>query len=99
MSAITGPIALYNNVPIEPRFYIPRRYVITGIVLGRNTVINTLEDNLYTVGQQIRLVIPSYNGCTQLNGVQGLVLEILSPTSILTNIYSAENVDPFVIST
>ena len=35
--AITGPIALYANLPIEPQFYQPWRFVITAITLGQTT--------------------------------------------------------------
>jgi len=30
----TGPIALYNNLPIEPQYYQPSQFFISDITLG-----------------------------------------------------------------
>lgn len=95
--AITGPIALYNNLPIQ-HFYQPKRHIISDVILGRNTIVTTLGDMFYVVGQEIRLLIPTEFGCRQLNDVKGYVLEILASNQVLTSIDSSQNVDNFISS-
>lgn len=96
MSAITGPIAPYNNVPIEPQFYAPRRFVIEDIVLGSTTLVTTTEDHDYVVGQLVRLIIPPQNGCRQLNEAKGYVIFIPTDDEVILDIDSSQNVDDFV---
>ncbi len=97
-SPISGPIPPYNNPPIEPQFYIPSRFVISGVTLGATTIVTTTLDNNYVIGQEVRLLIPSSFGCTQLNGKTGLVLSIPMPNQVELNIDSLRNVDPYVSS-
>lgn len=92
---ISYPIPPYQNVPIEPQFYQPRRFVISGVILGTSTTITTLTDHDYVIGQQIRLIIPSVFGCYQLNESFGYVLEIPANNSVVVDINSSKNVDEF----
>lgn len=94
-----GPIALFNNLPIEPQFYQPRQYFISAITLGANTTVTTSVDHDYVVGNVCRLIIPYLNGCRQLNEVQGDVISIPAANQVILNINSAMNVDPFKTST
>lgn len=95
----TGPIALFNNLPIEPQNYQPRFFFILNIAIGRMTTVTTTVDHDYVIGQQCRLVIPTVNGCRQLNEQTGFVLSIPTSDQVVLNIDSSTNVDYFVTST
>lgn len=100
--AIVGPIALFNNPPLEPQFFQPWKFVITGIILGQTTLVTVTVPSIitlnYVIGQQVRLMIPPQFGCRQLNGQIGYVLSITLPNQIEIDIKS-EGGDPFVAST
>jgi hypothetical protein len=99
MTIISYPIPAYSNVPIEPQFYQPSQFFISAIALGKTTVITTTTNVNYVVGQLVRLIIPQYFGCRQLNEKQGYVLSIPSANQIEVNINSSQNVDPYINST
>lgn len=96
MSFISGPIPPYNNVPIQPQNYQPRRFVISDITLGQTTTITATTDMDYVVGQLIRLIIPPSYGSYQLNEKEGYVLSIPSSTQVVVSIDSSRNVSAFV---
>ncbi len=98
MTVISYPIPAYSNVPIEPQFYQPSRFVITGITLGVTTIVTTSVDINYVIGQLCRLIIPPQYGCRQLNEVSGYVLSIPTSNSVELNIYSLGG-DAFKTST
>lgn len=87
-SPFPGPTPPYQNLPIEPQFYVPSRFDIADITMGRTTLVETTEDHNYVIGQQCRLLIPQQNKCSQLNELSGLVLSIPSATEVVLNIYS-----------
>lgn len=91
-----GPTPPYNNPPIEPQNYQPRRFVISDIDLGQTTTITTTTDMDYVVGQLIRLLIPPDYGSRQLNEEQGYVLSIPSDDQVEVSIDSSQNVDAFI---
>lgn len=93
-----GPIAAYNNLPIETQFYQPRFYFIEDVDLGQTTTVTTTEDHDYVIGQQCRLIIPPLNGCRQLDEKTGIVISIPASNQVVLNINSSMNVDPFVSS-
>ena len=101
-SAITGPIALYANVPIEPQYYQPWRFVITGITLGTTTTVTMTIPSItalnYSVGQLVRLIIPPQFGCRQLNNKTGYVVQVISPNQVVLSINSLAS-DPYKTST
>jgi hypothetical protein len=105
-NAIVGPVALYNNFPINPQFFQPWTLVITNIALGPTTTVTLMPSDTfpsinafnYSVGQQVRLVIPPTFGCRQLNGQSGYILSIPSSTQVILDINSAQNVNAFVAS-
>lgn len=76
MSAISGSIPPYSNVPIQAEFYQPSRFEISNITKGRTTVVTTSDANNYVVGQQVRLTVPLEYGMYQINGQQGMVISI-----------------------
>lgn len=94
-TVISYPIPAYSNVPIEPQFYQPRVFIISAIALGTTTTITTTQSMDYVVGQLVRLIIPPEFGTRQLNGRQGYVISILSPTSVVVDIDS-QNMNAFI---
>jgi hypothetical protein len=92
---LSYPIPLYQNVPIEPQFYKPRRFVIEDITLGQTTLVTTTTNHDYVIGQEVRLIIPAKFGCFQLNEVTGFVIVIPSDTQVILNIDSSVNIDLF----
>lgn len=94
-----GPIAPYNNLPIEPQNYQPRKFFVSSITLGTTTLVTTTVNHDYVIGQECRLIIPPLNRCRQLNEQIGFVISIPNPNQVELNINSSMNVDPFVTST
>lgn len=93
-----GPIAPYNNLPINANFYNPSRFVISAVGLGAETTITTTADMDYVIGQLIRLIIPPTYGCRQLNERTGYVLSIPAANQVVVDIDSSRNVDAFIAS-
>jgi hypothetical protein len=85
---MTGPIALYNNVPIQSQFYVPSQFFISAISLGQTTTITTTVNHNYVMGQECRLLIPMTNGTIQLNQQTGFVISIPNPNQVVLNIVS-----------
>lgn len=73
---ITYPRPPYSNVDIEPQFYMPSRFVISGIDLGPTTIVTTTVNHDYVIGQEVRLIIPPTFGCRQLNELTAYVLSL-----------------------
>jgi hypothetical protein len=93
---ISGPIPPYANPPIQPQFFNPSRFDIAAITLGKTTIVQATDTMDYVVGQLVRLIIPYFNGCRQLNEQQGFVISLPSADSVEILIDSSINVDPFV---
>lgn len=92
---MTGPIALYNNVPIEPQFYQPSQFFISAITLGQTTTVTTSVNNNYVIGQICRLLIPNGWGSRGLNQQTGYVIGIPASNQVELNINSIA-VNPFI---
>lgn len=88
--AITGPIALYNNLPIQPQNFQPRRFVIENIEIGITTLVTTAVNHNYVIAQQVRLLIPQGWGCTQLNELDGFVIGIPAADQVIVDINSSQ---------
>lgn len=97
MTVISYPIPPYANVPIQPEFYQPRRYVISNITLGVTTTVTTTVDMDYVIGQLVRLIIPPSYGSRLLNEQGGYVIAIPASNQVTLNINSI-GADPFVNS-
>lgn len=93
-----GPVAPYNNVPINAQYFKPSAFVISAISLGRSTTVTTTTDMNYVIGQLIRLYIPPSFGCRQLNDSSGYVTSIPAVNEVVVDIDSSQNVDPFISS-
>ncbi len=98
MSAFPGPTPPYSNVPIQSQNYQPSRFEISNITLGITTVITTIKDMNYVVGQIVRLIIPQTYGCIQLNEQQGYVISIPADNEVEISIDSSQNIDPYIAS-
>ncbi len=102
MTVISYPVPLYANLPIEPQYYTPWRFVISAISLGVTTtitmVIPAITDLTYVVGQQVRLIIPPTFGCRQLNGQTAYVIAVNLPDQVVLDINSSQNVDSYIAS-
>lgn len=96
-TVISYPIPAYSNVPIQPQFYQPSRFIISSITLGQTTTITTTEDHNYVIGQLVRLIIPPTYGTRQLNEQQGYVIFIPAPNQVVLDIYSL-GFDSFISS-
>lgn len=90
-----GPIALYNNVPIEPQFYQPSQFFISAITLGQTTIVTTSVNNNYVIGQLCRLLVPNGWGSTSLNEQTGIVISLPASNQVELNINSM-GVNPFI---
>lgn len=89
-TVISYPIPAYSNVPINPQFYQPRRYIIAAISLGSLTAITTDQPMDYVVGQLVRLIIPQAYGSYQLNEKTGYIISIPTSTQVVINLNSTE---------
>ena len=88
---IQGPVALYNNVAVNPQYFKPRAFDISAIALGVTTTVTTSVDMDYVVGQEVRLVIPPGDGCRSLNQTTSFVIAIPSANQVTLNINSLGN--------
>jgi hypothetical protein len=87
-TVISYPIPPYSNPPINPQYYQPSRFVISGVTRGTITTITTTQNMNYVIGQLIRLVIPPSFGIRELNGQTAFVLSIPNLNQVVINIDS-----------
>jgi hypothetical protein len=95
---IFGPIPAYQNVPINPQWYLPSQFFISGVSLGPTTIVTTTADVNYVIGNLCRLIIPQSFGCRELNEIIGLVLSLPAPNQVELAIDSSQNVSAFIAS-
>lgn len=98
-TVVSPPIPPYQNVPIHPEFYLPSRFIIIGIALGKTTIVTTSLNHNYVVGQLVRLLVPSVFGSYQLNECEGYVVSIPFTNQVELEIDSLRNISPFILST
>ncbi len=98
MSYFSGPTPPFNNPPIHPEYFEPSRFVISGVTLGKTTLVTTTVNNNYVIGQLVRLIIPKTFGCVQLNEISGYVLSIPSSNQVELDIDSSRNVNQYIAS-
>lgn len=73
----------WRRIPFDARYY-PRRRYITSISLAASAVIVLSVTHGYTVGQQVRMIVPSAFGMTQMNNLLGTVTAINTTTNSIT---------------
>lgn len=92
-----GPIAPYNNLPINSQYFQPSNFTISGVTRGSTTTITTSVAHNFVVGQLVRMTIPTSFGIRQLNGQQAYVLSLPSTTQVVLDISSAQ-ADAYIAS-
>lgn len=96
-TVISYPIPLYANLPIEPQFYSPNFFFITSITLGIQTIVTTSIDNNFSVGGQVRLIIPPSFGTRGLNEKTAYIVAIPASNQVTLDIDSSK-MDAFINS-
>jgi hypothetical protein len=98
-TVISSPTPPYSNVPIQPQFYQPSQFFISNITLGNTTIVTTIDNMNYVIGQEVRLLIPANFGCFQLNGLSGFVISLPMSNQVEISINSNQNVNQFIATT
>jgi hypothetical protein len=81
-------VTTWQKVNVGPLYY-PQRATITGITAANPMVITTSTNHGLTVGQKIRLRVPSVFGMTQANNVEALITAVTSTTITLGSVDSS----------
>lgn len=81
-------VTTYRKVNVGNLFY-PQKATITGITAANPMVITTSTNHGLTVGQQVRLRVPSQFAMTQANNLQGVITAVTATTITLGGINSA----------
>jgi len=72
-----------RRVPYDPRFYPPYRF-ITAITQATSAVITLSVTHQYTVGQEVRIIVPSAFGMTEMNNQLGIITAINTTNNTIT---------------
>lgn len=72
---VPGAAGFFRVIPNDPIYY-PRRRFVTRMSQGLNMIVTLSVTHGYTVGQLVRLVVPTEFGMVQANGLQGTVIAI-----------------------
>lgn len=72
-----------RRVPFDPRYY-PRRRFITGVTAASSAVITLSVTHQFTVGQLVRIYVPSGWGMTQMDGQLATITAINTTTNTIT---------------
>ena len=91
------PTPDYNNPPINPQYFQPSRFVISGVLRGPTTTISTTVAHNYVIGQEVRFLIQPTFGMQQLNQQTSFVIAVPTPTTFTVNIDS-RLYNPFIPS-
>ncbi len=87
-----------RNVPFDPRYYPTWRY-ITAITQANPAVITLSVTHGYTVGQQVRIIVPSAFGMTQMNNQLVTITAINTTTNTITVSIDSTNFTAFAFPT
>lgn len=78
---VAGTTGSWRRIAFNPIFY-PRRRFITNITRASAAVVTTSVTHGYTVGQQVRFVVPAAYGMTQINGLTGNIIATNTSTTV-----------------
>lgn len=78
-----GTGGTYQRVPFDARYY-PRNRVITSISQAASAVIIMSVTHGFTVGQLVRIIVPSVFGMTQMNNLLATITAINTTTNSIT---------------
>lgn len=81
-------VTSWRKVRVGPLFY-PQRCFITGMTAANPMVVTTSTNHGYTVGQAVRLRVPSVFGMSEANNVQGTISAVTATTFTLGNVDSS----------
>lgn len=81
-------VTTWQKVLYPPQFY-PYRAAITGITAANPIVVTTAINHGLTVGQQVRLRVPSIFGMSQANNLQGVITAVTATTLTIGSIDSS----------
>lgn len=81
--AAAGTTGAYRIINAASRYY-PRNRYITGITAASSAVITMSVTHGFTVGQLVRVVVPSVFGMTEINGLTGTVTAISTTNNTIT---------------
>jgi len=95
-SPFPGPTPVYQNLPIQPKNFLPRQFFIEDITLGQTTTVTATKNLNYVIGQLVRLLIPPYSGCSQLNELTAYVIGKPAHNQVVINLDSSRNVNEFI---
>lgn len=77
---VAGTTGSWRKIDFNPIFY-PRRRTITKITKASQAVVTMSVTHGYTVGQQVRFVVPAAFGMTEMNGLLGTITAIDTTTT------------------
>lgn len=78
-----GGAGRYRIIQYNPLFY-PRNRTVINITQAAQAVVTTSVNHNYTIGQQVRFVIPGSCGMTQLNGLQATIVAVSAAGALST---------------
>lgn len=96
---VTYPAPPYANLPITAQYYAPSQFIISNIILGITTIVETDSFFNYVIGQQVRLIVPLIYGSFQLNELTAYVISLTSSNSVEIALNSSLNVNQFIAGT
>ena len=83
LGATIGAAGQFRVIPFPPLFY-PYNRTITKITTGATTTVTFSVTHGYTVGQELRFIVPQGWGTVELNELQGTVLSVNTATNSVT---------------
>ena len=81
-AAAPGATAVYKKISYDSYYY-PRSRFISGITAAASAVVTTTVDHGYTVGQVVRMNVPSAYGMLEMNGLKGTITAVTASTFTL----------------
>lgn len=78
-----GTAGFWRRIPFDARFY-PRRRFITSISQAASAVIVMSVTHGFTVGQEVRIIVPDVFGMVEMDGLLGTITAINTTTNSIT---------------
>lgn len=83
--AAAGADARVRKVFYDPIWY-PRRRVVTKITQAQNAVVTTSVNHTFTLGEKIRLYVPSEFGMPEINDLRATIIDVPTDNTIQIDI-------------
>ena len=81
--AAAATAGYYEVIPYDARFY-PRRRYITAITAANPAVVTLSVSSGFVAGEQVRMIVPSQFGMTQMNNVLATITSVTNTASTNT---------------